>query len=142
MKKIIIVPSKPVPKGRPRFVYNQYTHKPAVYTPKKTLDYEKFVAQCARDIENNEPIDGYFKMSIVIYFKIPKSWSKKKREEAKEGKLKPVVGDIDNYVKSICDGLNGVAYKDDKYMYELNASKKYGEKDLAIIVLEYDEDND
>ena len=33
-------------------------------------------------------------------------------------------GDIDNYVKSIMDGLNGVAYKDDGQVLNLKAHKR------------------
>ena len=32
-------------------------------------------------------------------------------------------GDIDNYVKAIADGLNGIAYEDDKQVTELHAFK-------------------
>jgi len=33
-------------------------------------------------------------------------------------------GDIDNYVKSIMDGLNGIAYVDDKQVRRLKVVKK------------------
>jgi Holliday junction resolvase RusA-like endonuclease len=38
-----------------------------------------------------------------------------------ESKLR---GDLDNYVKSLLDGLNGVAYEDDKQVVNLKAFKR------------------
>lgn len=40
--------------------------------------------------------------------------------------LKPAFlrGDIDNYAKAILDGLNKVAYEDDKLVYKLVVTKK------------------
>ncbi len=37
-----------------------------------------------------------------------------------ESKLR---GDVDNYAKSILDGLNGVAFQDDKQVHILNVEK-------------------
>ena len=48
-------------------------------------------------------------------------------------------GDIDNYAKAILDGLNGIAYKDDKQVSELYLKKiKVESKDnqSAVIVIE------
>jgi len=33
-------------------------------------------------------------------------------------------GDLDNYIKSIMDGLNGVAYLDDKQVLNIRANKR------------------
>ena len=35
--------------------------------------------------------------------------------------------DIDNYVKAVLDGLNGLLFVDDKQIIELTARKKYSE---------------
>ncbi len=46
--------------------------------------------------------------------------------------------DIDNIAKSILDGLNGVAYIDDKQVVQLTISKKYtiGETRAEIVLQE------
>lgn len=111
-----------VAKARPRFT--QYGH---VYTPAKTKEYERLIKSVAR--ENNIPcITTALKIDITIYKSIPASWTKKKKEQALNGELLPVVKpDIDNYVKAVLDGLNGVLFVDDKQIIELTARKKYSE---------------
>lgn len=41
-----------------------------------------------------------------------------------EHKPSPLRGDIDNYAKSIMDGLNNAAYADDRLVRELRVVKK------------------
>ena len=69
-------------------------------------------------------------------FPIPKSVSKKKREEMNRGLLmhtkKP---DCDNIAKSILDALNGLAYYDDSQICELSVYKMYSDEPRAEIVI-------
>lgn len=111
-----------VPKARPRF--SKFGH---VYTTPKTRAYENIVKSTA--IDNHVPcITMALRVELVIYKSIPKSFSKKKRELANEGKIYPVVKpDIDNYVKSVLDGLNGVLFIDDKQIVDFRAIKKYSD---------------
>ncbi|HFI0463225.1 TPA: RusA family crossover junction endodeoxyribonuclease [Streptococcus suis] len=134
-KKVIYIPGPVVPKGRPRFVLNKYTGRPDVYTPKRTKDYEKHVSNCAKAVVKN-PIEGYIQVTIKIYFAPTKSWTKKKKEQAHNGEIKPHVADIDNMAKSILDGLNKIAFPDDKFIYKLNLEKGFGDKDEAIVIIE------
>lgn len=111
-----------VPKARPRF--SKFGH---VYTTPKTRAYENIVKSTA--IDNRVPcITTALRVELIIYKSIPKSFSKKKRELANEGKIYPVVKpDIDNYVKSVLDGLNGVLFMDDKQIVDFRAIKKYSD---------------
>ena len=111
-----------VPKARPRF--SKFGH---VYTTPKTRAYENIVKSTA--IDNRVPcVTTALRVELVIYKSIPKSFSKKKRELANEGKIYPVVKpDIDNYVKSVLDGLNGVLFMDDKQIVDFRAVKRYSD---------------
>lgn len=111
-----------VPKARPRF--SKFGH---VYTTPKTRAYENIVKSTA--IDNRVPcITTALRVELIIYKSIPKSFSKKKRELANEGKIYPVVKpDIDNYVKAILDGLNGVLFVDDKQIVDFRAVKRYSD---------------
>lgn len=111
-----------VPKARPRF--SKFGH---VYTTPKTRAYENIVKSTA--IDNRVPcVTTALRVELVIYKSIPKSFSKKKRELANEGKIYPVVKpDIDNYVKAVLDGLNGVLFVDDKQIVDFRAIKRYSD---------------
>ncbi len=85
----IIIPGRPVPKGRPRLGKNGN-----VYTPRRTKEYETFVAWKTKEVVK-EPLVGDVAMDIKVY-------------------IKGQCGDLDNLEKAILDGMNGIAYKDDK----------------------------
>ena len=111
-----------VPKARPRF--SKFGH---VYTTPKTRAYENIVKSTA--IDNRVPcVTTALRVELIIYKSIPKSFSKAKRKQANEGKIFPVVKpDIDNYVKSVLDGLNGVLFVDDKQIVDFRAVKRYSD---------------
>ena len=119
------VPGNPVPKGRPRsFVRGG---KVGHYTPKKTADYEKAVRMLAEAaMMGRNPICGAVAVEITATFAIPPSWAKKRKEAAKNAPhtSKP---DLDNCIKAICDGCNGVTWADDDQIYRISAIKRYGD---------------
>ena len=121
MKVKITVPGACVAKARPRF--SNKTGR--VFTPNNTHKYEKLVKECYGD---NYYFDNEFiKIKIIVMMAIPKSYNKQKTKDALEGKIFPTKADLDNYVKTICDGLNGVAFRDDRYIYRLEAEKRFTE---------------
>ena len=102
------VPGVPVGKGRPRFTRTGHT-----YTPEKTAAYEEKVRLCGKTQSGQGFAGGIpLKASLMAYFPIPKSVSKKKAS-AMEGKFHTKKCDADNLCKSIFDALNGCAYPDD-----------------------------
>lgn len=65
---------------------------------------------------------------IRAYFEIPKSVSKKKKQQMLENEISPIIKpDTDNIAKSILDSLNGIAYLDDKQVIRLTVEKWYAE---------------
>ena len=122
MKVDFTIPSAPVPKSRPRF----NTNTGRAFTDDKTRIFENLVslAYGARHYFD----DSYIRIKMKFKFEVPKSYSKKKRIEALEGKIRPTKADIDNYIKSVLDGLNGRAFKDDRYVYAVLAEKEYSEE--------------
>ena len=91
------VPGRPVPKSRPR------TGQGRVYTPARTRDYERAVKEVAQ-LSCKHPLEGELWMSAHFYFRDNKA------------------GDIDNYIKSIFDGMEGVCFHNDRQIKVLEAS--------------------
>ena len=114
-----VIYGKPQGKARPRFSNGH------AYTPKQTTDYERqiknaFRAAGGEKIEN----DGVI-IEIDVYYKKTAA-DKKKTSPTK----KP---DIDNICKIVLDGLNGVAYADDKQVISLTANKYFAVKGVERV---------
>ena len=138
----IRINGEPRGKQRPRF-----TKQGRAYTPKETRQYEQEIREAALKAA---AIQQYIKPStdcpvqvrITSHCTIPKSWSKKKREAAQQGKIRPTAKpDADNIGKQFCDALNEIAYHDDKQVVELLVSKRYarhGDPHVSVTVLPLD----
>lgn len=125
---------EPQGKGRPRFSTRGGFVK--TYTPEKTASYENFVKVCYLNKYKGQKLDGEIIAEIIAYFSIPKSFSKKKRVQAIEGKIKPTKKpDTDNIAKTILDSLNGIAFEDDKQVVALLVKKLYGEEPKVVVSL-------
>ena len=102
-----------------------------VYTPNSTKVFEEI---CRLSYGNRYYFDKeYISIKIVFKFKVPKSYSKKKHSEAIKGKIRPSTNDTDNLLKSVLDGLNGKAWKDDRYIYKIEAEKIFADKDCIEV---------
>lgn len=110
---MFFLPIIPVAKGRPRF-----TRDGRCYTPQKTRDYEKAIAEFAAPLFVS-PLDGPIKLTIEFYLPRPKALKKP------EGRIRHTKRpDLDNLIKAIKDALNGLAWHDDSQVCE-TISKKY-----------------
>ena len=125
------VPGDVIPKQRPRFSHGH------AYTPKKTMDYERKVKDCylmeypTGLAFKDEPIE----LILNVYFQIPKSVSKKKREDLLVYHYPTKRPDADNFLKSVADALNGVCYTDDCQIVTVTVNKIWSEKSAAEITI-------
>ena len=116
-----VVPGKPFGKQRPRHMRNGHT-----YTPKETVEYERFVGFCYLESSHpEEPTEMPLRMVVKMTMPIPTSWSKKKQTNA-VGQFCTTKPDLSNAIKSIEDGILGLAYKDDSQIVILEVEKRYG----------------
>lgn len=124
------IKEKAIGKQRPRF-----TKWGGTYTPDKTRNYEAMIGLKFKEKYKNEPSDKPMKAFITFMFEPPKSLSAKKREKLllEAYTKKP---DLDNLIKSVLDGLNGIAYMDDNQIIYIKARKEYGLEDSIYIELE------
>jgi Holliday junction resolvase RusA-like endonuclease len=119
------VPGEPVAKARPRATV--VNGRPRIYTPAKSVSYERAVGLIAkRAMRGRRKLAGALGVEVEFLMPIPKSWPKARRLAALHGGVahegKP---DIDNLVKSVVDGMNGIVFKDDAGITKLAASKTY-----------------
>ncbi len=108
-KHTCIIPHKPVAKGRPRL-----GRKGRVFTPQRTLDAEAAIAEAW----DGPKFEGPLRLTVVFSYddmtvtveKYPDGTSRLR-------------GDVDNYIKTVMDGLNGVAWEDDKQVLLVTGEK-------------------
>jgi hypothetical protein len=130
------VPGEPRGKGRPRAT--RMGNNIRLYTDAKTAAYENLVAlacqQSMRD-HGQVPLTGALELNVLAWVGAPKSMSKAKREQVAEGYLRPTKKpDLDNIVKAVLDGLNGVAFVDDVQVVNISAKKLYAIAEPYLLV--------
>ncbi len=129
MKTIsLTIPGNPVAKGRPRFSIHQGQAR--TYSPAETVSWENNVRACAYNAKVT-PLDGPLQMTCIFYRPWPKSMSKKARLTAMPG-TRP---DVDNYIKLVLDALNGIAWRDDAQLVDINAAKRFAEAGRTEITI-------
>ena len=119
----IVIHGKPVGKARPRFGRRK-DGGVMTYTPRETKNYEQSVAALAQCAMMGKPMmQGPLRVTISAYF----------QHKTKTGYhiSRP---DLDNIVKAILDGLNGVVFEDDAAVASIVATKQYGEERVEVIV--------
>lgn len=119
------VPGEPVGKGRPRAT--TIGGHARMYTPAKTAKYEELVAVYASAAMKKSPLlEHPVRLTLGIYCKVPGTWSRKRKAAALAGIERPAKKpDLDNVVKILADGMNGVVWVDDAQIVELTCSKWY-----------------
>ena len=92
--------TRPVPKGRPRFGNGR------TYTPARTVAYETAVnLACRNAMHGRAPHDG--DVALVALF------------EQRDAKA----SDVDNLAKALLDGIEGVAFTNDRQVMEIRARR-------------------
>lgn len=105
-----------VPKGRPRVGRGG-----KVFTPPETRKFEQEVREWGFDC-GLKPVAYPIRVSLVFF---DKTDDPTLRLHSLTGITYHTHGDLDNYAKAVLDGLNKVAYKDDKQIVELALRRRY-----------------
>ncbi len=125
---MIVVEGKIKGKARPRF--NTKTGR--AFTPNDTISYENWIRYCYRE-QCGEMLEGSIKAKMFVYYKIPKSYTKKRVELIRQCKEHPCKKpDADNIAKIVLDSLNKIAFNDDAQVVELIVIKKWTEEQERI----------
>ena len=131
------IPGDPVAKARPRAA--MVAGRARLYTPAKTEKYEARVALFAQQAMAGRPVmAGPVALSVTALFPIPASWPKKRQAAARAGTEQHTKRpDLDNILKAIKDGMNGVAWKDDSQVCVLRECRKgYSDTPRVLVTVE------
>jgi Holliday junction resolvase RusA-like endonuclease len=133
-----------VPKGRPRF-RNRRTKSGAefvqTYSPEKTRSYDAVVRTLAEQAMcGRPPLAGPLQVNFVAFLPVPRSWSQKRARSALAGLVLPTYRpDLDNMIKNVLDGSNGILFADDALITDMVVSKRYSDRPRAVLeVIELD----
>lgn len=120
MKLVFTVNGPPIGKQRPRWS----SKTGAMYTPDKSARYEKLIRQAAYIAVKTYaqehgvwPVDAEYSITLDVFHR-DRRWP-----------------DVDNVLKSVLDGLNTVAYLDDKQVSKLVASRNMDKRRPRVEVI-------
>lgn len=143
-----VVQGEPVAKARARSrvrtrkdgsVVRGKGNRPVIthYTPKISSTFENLVATEYYSAGNcGEPLTCPVAIQVKAFFRTPQSTPKKRLPMVRD-EIIPVVKkpDCDNILKSVLDGLNKVAFLDDKQVYSVTCEKYYSLKPRTEITI-------
>ena len=135
---IFTVEGKPQGKARARTFYDKKVGKMRSVTPEQTKSYEDLIRWSYKAAGGQYMGEKVLQVSIRAFYPIPSSFSKKKRDAALCGEIRPTTKpDCDNVIKVVLDALNGVAYYDDKQVVYVCCNKFYADQgSLRISITE------
>jgi len=122
------IPGKPYPLKRARRMKFG-----GMFDPKENVEAKKLVAQIAR-LAIKSPLSGPVALAAVFVFERPKShYGKTLKATA------PICHtqrpDVDNLIKTVLDGLNGIAWNDDAQVVEVSGRKAWGDESVTNVRL-------
>lgn len=126
---------EPVEQARPRAT--RFGKGIRLYDPKKVTVFKRQLGMLAKQQmldRGLEPYDGPLEVCMEFYRSVQTSISKKERSRRLSGVHRPTVKpDLDNYIKSTSDALNGILWVDDNLIISLEAKKYYAEQPHLIV---------
>jgi Holliday junction resolvase RusA-like endonuclease len=129
------IPGPPVGKGRPIVGRSFGSGHATLRTPKKTASYESLVKMAGyQAMIGRTLLLGPVSVRLDVCCAIPASWSGKKSTQAALDIIRPTTKpDLDNVMKAIFDGLNGVVWKDDVQVVSATAEKTYSHAPRVVV---------
>ena len=127
----ITIPGAPIPKKRARTLKTGHSYDPQ--------SNEKGAVKLLLKSICRIPLDKELPVRLKIFYglPIPKSYTKKHKLLALNGKLLPTKKpDIDNLDKFILDCMNGIVFHDDAQVISLKSEKYYSDEPKTVIKID------
>lgn len=126
---------EPVEQARPRAT--RFGKGIRLYDPKKVTVFKRKLGMLAKQQmldRGLEPFDGPLEVCMEFYRPVQASLSRKERARRLSGVHRPTLKpDLDNYIKSTSDALNGIIWVDDNLIVSLQAEKFYSERPHLVV---------
>ena len=123
------------PRGKARPRNNPHSTFPYIDADARKYD-QRLTDAAAREMAGSPPTAMPVYMFVEVRFPIAESWSKKKKQAALLGHIRPTkTPDADNSLK-LADCLNQVVFVDDKQVVEAHVRKIYSEHPGLTIIVE------
>ena len=136
MEATFIITGAPRGKGRPRVT------RRGTYTPKRTVEYENHIRECFKQ----QCPDVFFgtksiRIDAVAYVAPLSKYRKAEKLAALANEFHPTnKPDTDNIMKGVLDALNGVAFEDDRFIYDLHIVKRFSDTPRIEVTITSDEE--
>lgn len=107
------------------------------YMPKETTEYEgKCSLEARLSMGGRDLMTGPIELKLQLFFAIPESWSKKKKEQARLGLIVPTKKpDSSNCLKAVEDGFTGVVWRDDCQVVDHHITKRFSEEPCVMAIV-------
>jgi Holliday junction resolvase RusA-like endonuclease len=125
--------TQPVAKARPRVTTRG--GKARTFTPRATEEAEWRIRTEWTATHGTTPATGPLAIEVLAFVPMPKSIPRSRRESA----LPTTRPDADNYLKTVMDALNEVAYRDDAQLVDVRCTKLYAVDGPPCWVIKLDE---
>jgi Holliday junction resolvase RusA-like endonuclease len=120
------------PMGKERV---RITRQGRAYTPERTVTYEGRLAYAAQQAMQGRPLfDGAVAVEIVALMPIPASWSKKRQQAAREGRVRPTTKPDSDNIAKLLDSLNLIVWGDDAQIVDLGKVSKHYSDTPALVI--------
>jgi Holliday junction resolvase RusA-like endonuclease len=107
------------------------------YDPSQT-DKADFLSLCMNN-RPSKPFDKPLYLTVIFYFKRPKAHYVAGKTDRPLKQNVPLyhtgTPDVDNLLKFVCDALNGVFWRDDKYISLIRVLKMYSDRPRTRILI-------
>lgn len=126
MEFSLYIGGEPVAQGGSEFT--TVNGHPRAIDPHKSREMKQIISLMARErMAGRACMDGPLVMYLKVWRVPPKSWSRKRQEEAIDRNLgitsRPY---CDDYLRLVQDALNGIVYRDDASIVAACVSKRWG----------------
>jgi len=107
------------------------------YMPKETVEYEAAcMTEALRSMNGRPMFIGPVELKLQLFYPIPESWSKKKKEMARLGVMVPTKKpDSSNCLKAIEDGFTGAVWVDDCQVVDHHITKRFSDCPCVIAIV-------